>query len=171
MFNILRKKKFIYLFVILLIFFSGCSKNKNKIKKPEKIPSIEILYRSAFNFYEDGSWKDSILLFQKVETRYSFTEWAPRATLMIMYMYYESGESIKTLEYVKKFKKLYPRNKNVDYVDFIKALTFYENVNVVSRDQTYTKLALTEFKNIITKYPNSIYAEESKLKIDLLTNN
>jgi len=83
-------------------------------------------------------------------------------------MYYETGDSYKTLEYIEKFKKTYPASKNLDYISYIKALTFYEQINVVSKDQTYTKVALKEFNKILRAYPDSIYAEESKLKIDLI---
>ena len=164
---IFKKKNYIFLTVFLVLIFS-CSSNDSKIKKPEKIPSLEILYKSAFKFFEEGAWNDSISLFQKVETRYSYSEWAPRATLMIIYMYYETADSFKTLENINKFKKLYPKHENIDYVDFIRALTFYENINVISRDQTYTISALNEFNKIIKNYPNSIYADESRLKIDLI---
>jgi len=165
--NIILKKT--NLIIILILIFSGCNKKDiGKIKKPEPIPKLEVLYKQAFKSYEEGDWNNSIKLFQKVETRYSFTEWAPRATLMIMFIYYESNDSFNTLEYVKKFKSLYPKNKNNDYVDFIRSMTFYEQINVVSKDQTYTKVALNEFENIIKKYPNSLYAEEARLKIDLI---
>jgi len=166
--NIILKKK-INLIIILIFIFSGCNKKDiTKLKKPEPIPRLEVLYKQAFTSYEEGDWINSIKLFQKVETRYSFTEWAPKATLMIIFIYYETGDYYNTLEYVKKFKSLYPKNKNTDYVDFIRSMTFYEQINVVSRDQTYTKVALNEFKNLIKKYPNSIYAEEARLKIDLI---
>jgi len=170
--NILKKfyfKKIILIFLFLFQFFIlSCNKSVNKILKPEKIPPINILYNQAYEYFKDGDWNDSIRLFQKVETRYSFSDWAPRASLMIMYMYYETGDSFKTLEYVKKYQKLYPKSNNLDYVSFIKALTFYEQINVVSRDQTYTRAALKEFKYIINKYPNTVYSEEAILKIDLI---
>ena len=157
-------------FFLLIFFFFviSCGSKETKIKKPEKVPPLNILYKAAFTLYEKGEWKKSIEFFQKVETRYSFSEWSPRATLMIMYIYYEVGERIKTLEYAKKFKKLYPKNKSLDYVEFIVGLTFYEEINVISRDQTNSEAALNQFKKIIKTYPNSIYADEAKFKLDLI---
>lgn len=168
MFFINLKKNTFFILISIFIIVTACGKDDNLIKKPEKIPPLNVLYKAAFDLYEQGDWNRSIELFQKVETRYSFSEWAPRATLMIMYIYYEAGESIKALEYANKFKKTNPRNKNINYVDFIIALTFYERINVVSRDQTNTRAALKQFQSILKKYPNSIYAEESKYKIDLI---
>ena len=146
----------------------GCSKKGNLVKKPETIPPLNILYTNAYKEFEKGNWTESVELFQKVETRYSYSEWAPRATLMILYIYYDSNDSIQTLRYAEKFKKLYSGREEISYVDFIRAMTFYEQINVVSKDQTYTEVALKEFREIIKKYPNSIYAKESKLKIDLI---
>ena len=164
---ILKKLKNI-IFLPLFLFLISCGGNENQIQTPEKIPPLNILYKDAFKNYEKGEWRRAISLFQKVETRYSFSEWSPKATLMIMYIYYEVGERIKTLEYAKKFKNLYLKNKNLDYVEFIIGLTFYEEINVISRDQTNSEAALDQFKKIINLYPTSIYAEEAKLKIDLI---
>jgi len=162
-----NKFNFAFLLFFLLPIF-GCSNNDGKIKKPEKVDPINILYRKAFNAYSSGDWTNSIKLFEKVEKNYSFTEWAPKATLMMIYIYYESNDSYKTLSYIEKFKKTYPGNNNIVYVEFIKALTFYELINVVSKDQQYTVAALKQFKKIIKDYPNSNYASESRLKIDLI---
>ena len=162
------KKYHELILIFLVLVLLGCSKKANLVKKPETIPPLNILYTNAYKEFEKGNWTESVELFQKVETRYSYSEWAPRATLMILYIYYDSNDSIQTLRYVEKFKKLYSGREEISYVDFIRAMTFYEQINVVSKDQTYTEVALKEFREIIKKYPNSIYAKESKLKIDLI---
>ncbi len=162
------KKYHELILIFLVLVLLGCSKKANLVKKPETIPPLNILYTNAYKEFEKGNWTESVELFQKVETRYSYSEWAPRATLMILYIYYDSNDSIKTLRYVEKFKKLYSGREEISYVDFIRAMTFYEQINVVSKDQTYTEVALKEFREIIKKYPDSIYAKESKLKIDLI---
>lgn len=161
------KKKFVIFPIILILTFS-CGNNDGLIKKPEQVPPLDILYKTAFRLYEEGSWSEAINLFQKVETKYSFSEWAPRATLMIMYIYYESSEYYQALEYANKYKKLYPSSKNITYVDYLIGLVFYEQISTVARDQTYTKEALKKFNELIDNNPNSIYAKEAKYKIDLI---
>lgn len=160
-------KKIIFL-TIIIFFINSCSNNKPKIKKPEEIPSLSLLYKAAFDEYEKGNWSSSIELFQKVETLYSYSEWSEKAILMVIYIYYQAGESVRTLNYIEKYKKIYPKSKNLPYISFIDALTFYENINTSSRDQTNSKVALKKFQNIIKDYPNSLYADESKYKIDLI---
>jgi len=166
--NYNKYNKIIIFIVCCFLITTGCQKNQRKIKKPEIIPSLDVLYKSAFRAFEEGDWQQSLELFQKVETRYSFSEWAPRATIMIIYIYYEVGDYYKTLEYANRFKKTYPKNKNLDYISYIIALSFYEQISIIARDQTYAKASLKEFKKLIKDYPNSIYAEDAKFKIDLI---
>jgi len=81
------KNFYIILSCFVIIFIYGCSsKNKNKIKKPDPIPSVEELYRSGYEKYTEGKYRDSLKLFKKIETRYSFSEFAPRALLMKIMM-------------------------------------------------------------------------------------
>ena len=141
---------------------------KNLINIPEKVPELKVLFGNALNYYNEGQYKSALKLFKKIETRYSFSELAPRSTLMITYIYYLNGDYFNTLKFARKFQTLYPRNENIAYIDFLIAMTFYEQVQIVARDQTYTKAALKEFRNIIKKYPTSKYAKESELKIDLI---
>jgi len=161
-----KKTKSLF-FILFFILISNCSKKEEVIKPEEKIPLAK-LYRSAFKEFESGNWNESISLFKKVEKDYFYSEWAPKATLMIIYMYFDSGDSIQTLKHISKFKKFYPANKNNDYVDYIKALTFYEQINVASKDITYAKEALKLFNFIQTNYPNSTYAQEAEFKKDLI---
>jgi len=166
--NKIKKIILILIFNSFIFFLLSCNRNENLIIAPEKIPSLQVLYTNAYNLYEQGDWNGSIELFKKVENNYSYTEWAQKASVMIIYMYYEANESFKTLENIKKFKKIYPKSDNISYVNYIEALTFYDQINVTSKDQTYTEEALKKFRYIIKTYPDTTYAEDSFLKIDLI---
>ena len=126
------------------------------------------MFDNALNYYNEGQYRSALKLFKKIETRYSFSNLAPRSTLMITYIYYQNADYFNTLKFARKFQTLYPKNKNIAYIDFLIAMTFYEQVQIVARDQTYTKAALKEFRNVVKKYPTSKYAKESELKIDLI---
>ncbi len=163
--------KFKYLIIaIICLSVTTCTSNKdqNLVTKPEKIPELKVLFSSALKYYNEGQYRSALTLFKKVETRYSFSDLAPRSTLMITYIYYQNADYFNTLKFARKFQTLYPKNKNIAYINFLIAMTFYEQVQIVARDQTYTKAALKEFREIIKKYPKSKYAKESELKIDLI---
>ena len=74
-------KKYHELILILFcISFKWMLKKRKFSKKPETVPPLNILYTNAYIEFEKGNWTESVELFQKVETRYSYSEWAPRAT-------------------------------------------------------------------------------------------
>lgn len=159
--------------IILLFFFSilfSCSSaNKNiKVKKQEEIQSVDVLYKSGLNKYENGELQNSVDIFKKIETNYSYSDFAPRALLMISFIYYEANAYISSLNYLKKFKELYPSSKYIPYAEYLIGICLYEQINVVSKDQSETLLALKQFNKIKNNYPKTIYAEESKSKIDLI---
>lgn len=165
--NNFPKKIVLFLFLTSLAFVS-CSGNKGQIRKPEEIPPLKILYDAAFKTYQDGDWGKAVDLFKKVETKYSFTDWAPRATLMIIYIYYEAGEYVETLEYIKKYKSINQGSKYSEYVDYITGLVFYEQISIPSRDQSYAMKSLELFNELLKNYPNTIYRQDIILKIDLI---
>lgn len=166
--KIIKKKNLLKLIFFSFFLLLSCGKENNNIVISEKVVPLDKLYKSAYEQYQVGNYNEAIDLFKQVETKYAYTEWAPKATLMVMYIYFEGSSYIDTLEYTNKFKKLYPASKFLDYVEFIRALTFYEQINVVSRDQKYAKEAKKIFLQILKNYPNSIYAEESRIRIDLV---
>lgn len=159
-------KKIIYfLFIILL----SCSSDKNiKIKKKEELQSAEFLYTTALNEYEEGKLQSAIDFLKTIESNYSYSIINQKSILMIAYIYYEGNDYIKSLEYLKKFKNTFPASKYFSYAEFLIGLCLYDQINIVSKDQTNTALALQQFNKIIKEYPNSLYAQESKVKIDLI---
>lgn len=161
-------KKILLIFFCFTFFFS-CSNKKNELSfEKENTPPLEIIYKEAFNKFESGDWQNSIKLFQKIENKYSHTPWAARATLMIIYMYWDASKPIEALSYIEKFEKMYSTHPQIKYVEYMKALIAYEQINIVSKDQTNSELALRQFERIIKNYPNSAYAQDAKFKIDLI---
>ena len=159
-----------YFIIILFSFFliNCSSKNDKVLIKPNKIIPLEMLYKNAYKSFEEGKYQESVELFQEIEKNYSHTEWASKAILLKSYIYYESARYIDALENLKNFKKLYPANKDLVYVEYLIGICIYEQININSRDQTNTKLALDQFKKVIKNYPNTIYSEDLKIKLDLI---
>lgn len=155
-------------FLLFLITLFSCSKNNEIIKKPEEIIPLEKLYRSAYNKINEGQISEAIADFSKIEKYYSFTEWAPKALSIKIYLYYDVGEYISSMEEIKKFKNIYSGHALMPYIEYLLGLCLFEQIEIVSRDQNNSRLAKIQFQKIIKKYPKSLYAEDAKFKIDLL---
>lgn len=155
-------------FLILFFFLPGClSKTEPKTEVNKKY-SLNIVYKEAYDQFNSGNYNESLKLFEIIEKDYSYTEWAPKALLMRSYMYYDAGKYIEALTNLQRFKKRYSGNVNYSYAEYLIALCMFEQINYVSLSQESSELALKQFKKIIQNYPNSEYAKDSKLKIDLI---
>jgi outer membrane protein assembly factor BamD len=163
------KKFFVTFFLILLTFFlTNCSSKNENLIKPKKTIPLELLYEEAYKNFEQGKYQDAVELFQEVEKNYGYTEWAAKALLLKSYIYYDSSRYVEALENLKNFKKLYSGNSELAYVEYLIAICLFEQINISARDQTNTKLSFQQFNKVIKNYPNTPYAEDLKLKLDLI---
>ena len=157
---------------IILIFVSffliNCSSKNENLIKPKKTIPLELLYKEAYKNFEQGKYQDAVELFQEVEKNYGYTEWAAKALLLKSYIYYDSSRYVEALENLKNFKKLYSGNSELAYVEYLIAICLFEQINISARDQTNTRLSFQQFNKVIKNYPNTPYAEDLKLKLDLI---
>lgn len=157
-----------FLVIILIFFLTGClSKSENKIEVQKKY-SLNKVYNEAYNQFNLGNYNEAIKLFEIVEKDFSYTEWAPKALLMRSFIYYDSARYIEALTNLQRYKKRYSGNIDYSYAEYLIALCMFEQINYISLSQESSELALKQFKKIIENYPNSEYAKDSKLKIDLI---
>ena len=163
-------QKYIYSIFLMsfLILLPACSSKKDRLIKPKKTITLERLYQEAYTNFQNNDYQSAVELFQQVEKDYSYTEWASKALLMRAFIYYDTSDYIQSLENLKKFKTRYSGNKNILYADYLIGLCLYEQINFISMSQENTQLAKRQFTKIISNYPSSSYASDSKFKLDLI---
>ena len=86
---------------------------------------------------------------------------------MSAYTYYLNNLYGDAIAGLNRFIQLHPTNKDVAYAYYLKGLSYYEQISDVAHDQKMTELALTTLDELIKRFPNSKYARDAKLKIDL----
>jgi outer membrane protein assembly factor BamD len=86
---------------------------------------------------------------------------------MAAYAAYEGGDYTESILAIDRFLRLHPGSENVDYALYLKALNFYDQISDVGRDQEMTRLARDNLQGLLQAYPNSKYARDAKLKLDL----
>ena len=154
--------------ILASFFLINCSSKNENLIKPKKTIPLELLYKEAYKNFEQGKYQDAVELFQEVEKNYGYTEWAAKALLLKSYIYYDSSRYVEALENLKNFKKLYSGNPELAYVEYLIAICLFEQINISARDQTNTRLSFQQFNKVIKNYPNTPYAEDLKLKLDLI---
>jgi len=115
-----------------------------------------------------GDVKVAAALFDEVERRHPYSPWARRAQLMSAFSYYVGKDYNKAIESAQRFLQIHPGNKDAPYAYYLIALSYYEQINDVDRDQQITLRALDALNDVNRRYPESEYAADARVKIDLV---
>lgn len=153
-----------------LIFTAGCARNRNKAKTDQAYIArdVETLYTIAKDTLEDGNYRLAAAMFDEVERQHPYSVWARRAQLMSAFSYYASRQYNEAILSGQRFLSLHPGNKDAAYAYYIIALSYYEQIADVARDQKITQQALTALQELVRRYPDTSYAADARLKIDLV---
>jgi outer membrane protein assembly factor BamD len=108
-------------------------------------------------------------LFDEVERQHPYSPWARRAQVMSAFSYYEARDYAKSIQTAQRFLSIHPGNREAAYAFYLIAQCYYEQISDVSRDQKDTQQALAALNDVIRRFPDSRYAEASRLQIDLVT--
>ncbi len=128
---------------------------------------VEELYNDAVDALGQGDYPDAARLFDEVERQHPYSIWATKAQLMSAYAHYEEQEYDDAVLGLDRFIQLHPGNRDVAYAYYLKALGYYEQITDVGRDQKTTQRALEGLEEVIRRFPDSKYARDARLKLDL----
>jgi outer membrane protein assembly factor BamD len=128
----------------------------------------ESLYAAAKERLDRGDVAIAAALFDEVERQHPYSPWARRAQLMSAFSYYVARDYTKSIESAQRFLQIHPGNKDAPYAYYLVALSYYEQINDVDRDQQITLQALTALQDVQRRYPESEYAADARVKIDLV---
>lgn len=149
----------------LLLVLAACG-GSDGVKVLEDRP-VEELYNAGLDHLANGDYTDATLSFDEVERQHPFSIWAPRAQLMSAYAHFSADEYDDAINALDRFIQLHPSHESAPYAYYLRAITYYEQIVDVVRDQYITKKALETLDDVIRRYPNTDYARDAKLKRDL----
>ena len=150
------------MFILMLsAFVSACSSTEEAyIERP-----VENLYNEAMDSLEEGDWTDAISAFEEVERQHPYSVWATRAQLMAAFAHYRDDNYDQATLTARRFLELYPGHRDVAYAHYLIALSYYEQITDVGRDQAITREAVEELDQLILRFPASEYARDARLKL------
>lgn len=152
------------------LILSGCSvfggrKSKEKLAYVER--PAETLYNNAMVRMDGGDFDRAILFFDEVERQHPFSRWARRSMLMSSFAHYRSTDYEEAISAAQRFISLHPGNDSTPYAYYLIALCHYEQIFDVGRDQGTTVLAEAALQQVVRRYPESDYARDARLKLEL----
>ena len=129
---------------------------------------VESLYTAAKDRLDNGELTLAAALFDEVERQHPYSPWARRAQLMSAFSYYAARDYNKSIQSATRFLSIHPGNRDAPYAYYLIALSYYEQISDVERDQAVTRQALQSLQEIVRRYPDSPYASDARAKIDLV---
>ena len=128
---------------------------------------VEDLYNNAMNSLLDTNYPEAARLFDEVERQHPYSVWAAKAQLMAAYSHYQDNKYDDAVNALDRFIQLHPGNEDVAYAYYLRAISYYEQISDVGRDQGMTQQALAALDELVRRFPESRFARDASLKIDL----
>ncbi|ADE12267.1 outer membrane protein assembly factor BamD [Sideroxydans lithotrophicus] len=164
--------------VFLLLTLVACSSDPSK--EGQNLTADE-LYAKAQASMQDENYEKAVKQFETLQSRYPYGRYAQQAQMEIAYAYYKHSEPAPAIAALDHFAKMYPMSTHLDYVLYLKGLiNFNENINSLfgtmfkqdpsERDPSALRESFNSFKELVTRFPDSKYAPDAKLRMQYLLN-
>ncbi|MCJ8190831.1 outer membrane protein assembly factor BamD [Sphingomicrobium aestuariivivum] len=129
---------------------------------------VNTLYALGKDRADAGDWGRAAVIFSEVERQHPYSIWARRAQLMSAFSHYMDRDYPEAVSAAQRFLSIHPGNKDAPYAHYLIAMSYYRQIEDISRDQKITSQARDAFGELIRRYPNSRYAADARLKVDLV---
>lgn len=127
----------------------------------------EIYKRGEYELENNNRPKSAVKYFGEIERLYPYSEWAKRALIMQAYGYHKGKNYEEARGAAQRFLDTYPGDQDEAYAKYLLALSYYDQIDEVGRDQGLTFQALQALRQVIEEHPDSEYGRSSILKFDL----
>jgi outer membrane protein assembly factor BamD len=152
----------------IVIPAAGCARNKTGSDTAYIARDVNSLYALAKQKLDKGQYEDAAKLFDEVERQHPYSVWARRAQMMSAFSYYMAQKYPEAISSAQRFLTIHPGNKDAPYAHYLIAMSHYQQIEDVTRDQASTANAQQAFGELMRRYPDSRYASDARLKLDLI---
>jgi outer membrane protein assembly factor BamD len=159
-----------------LVLLAGCSifggkddetNNANKDAANYRERTVEQIYADGWRAINAGAWDICAAQFNEVDRQHPYSVWARRAMLMSAFCSYQANAYPQAIATAENYISLHPGSPEVAYAFYIKAIALYEQIVDIGRDQSNTEGALVALQDVVQRFPDTEYARDATLKIDL----
>jgi outer membrane protein assembly factor BamD len=154
---------------IIVLPVAGCAKNKAEKGDTAYVArDVNTLYNLAKRYLDQGNYILAAKMFDEVERQHPYSVWARRAQLMSAFSYYMAQSYPDAISSARRFLTIHPGNKDAPYANYLIAMSYYQQIEDVRRDQKITQQAADAFGELMRRYPDSRYSADARLKVDLI---
>jgi outer membrane protein assembly factor BamD len=149
-----------------VLLLGGCG-GSDKDKPTGPTPPVEVLYNNGLDALTSSRFSEANDQFNSLEQNYPFSSWAVNAQIMQAYSQYVQNKYTDAIATLDRFIQLHPVHRDIAYIYYLRALCYYEQIADIERDQKGTEQAMAALQEVVTRFPNTPFANDARLKIDL----
>ena len=168
MINLIKKYLIILKIFSIIFLLSNC--NYTITNKDKSQLSDTQIYSKGLSSLKKGNFNNATSEFDDVFLNYPFSSLASKSEIMSAYALYQNNDIKKSIAKLNSYIEMNPRGELTEYAHYLLAMCYYSQVSSENRDPSSSIKSLNYFKLIMTKFPNTKYARDSKLKIHFLRN-
>ncbi len=156
----------------IVVLVAGCAAKSDQQKQQqlESMSAKEIYNLAEHTLEVEKNPKAAAHDFSEIQRLYPYSSWAKRATIMEAYADQQARKYGESRAAAERYLEFYPADKDAAYAQYLVALSYYDQIDSVGRDQAVTLKALKALRKVIENYPNSGYARSAAMKFDLAFN-
>ena len=151
---------------LLVAVLAACAAKPQQLAL-ENYTAEDIFKRGELELEVNKKPKDALTYFQEAERLYPYTSWAKRALIMQAFTLHQTKNYEEARVAAQRYLDFYPGDEDAAYAQYLMALSYYDQIEEVGRDQGLTFQALQALRVVIEQYPDSDYAKSAILKFDL----
>jgi outer membrane protein assembly factor BamD len=153
---------------VCALALGGCQSNKRNTELAYVERPVEQLYNQGARRLDARDYDTAILLFAEVERQHPYSEWARKSMVMSAYASYQTRDYTTAVSAAERYLALHPGGSEAEYAYYLIALCYFDQIIDVGRDQATTERARTALNDIIRRFPDSEYAKDANLKLDMV---
>ncbi|HEX3983801.1 MAG TPA: outer membrane protein assembly factor BamD [Acidisoma sp.] len=168
-----QHRRILPIVLVLAPALSGCGLFNNSSPTASQISAAnarlppEVVYNNGVNAIQKQDYQQAVNDFNDIEQNTPYSSWATNAQLMHGYTEYLRSHYSDAISALNRYIDLHPADRDIAYAYYLRALCYYEQISDVQRDQSTTQDAITALQEVVNRFPNSAYARDAQLKIDL----
>ena len=162
---------------LFLVTIAGCAGQEEEF---DLTSSIEEAYSDAQEARDNGNYRKAIGIYEALQARFPFSEFATRIQLELAYSYYKDGRTEQAIDAADTFLRENPTHVMVDYAHYIKGIAYFDQgqtfmerlfrKDIDSRPPKDGELAFSIFARLVERYPASKYSADAQQRMVYLKN-
>jgi len=164
----LRGRPTVALALSAALLLGGCmglgAKKETELTEAEP---PDLLYNEGLALLNAGDATDASKKFEEINKQHPYSDYARRSLMMSAYLNFKRARYQESINDAKRYVTLHPASPDAAYAQYLIGESYFRQIPDVTRDQDLSQKAMEAMNEVVSKYPDSEYADDARKKIDV----